>query len=146
MPSGWRTQVQVVLQADKRHAIGVKVCECVHEVLQRPSEAVDLPAQRNVEPPLVCIGHQTVEFRAGLLRAGDSSIHVFPPDKPTEALAIFSKLPKLHFRILTFVSSRDPSVESDSHRVCGDVHAVSPFVDSATPLSESTSPQSSILS
>src|SRR5664280_1333524 len=46
-------QDQVVTKADEGHAVGIEIGERVDEVLQRPPETVNLPAQHRVEvPPL----------------------------------------------------------------------------------------------
>jgi hypothetical protein len=46
---GWRAQIEVVAKADERDAIGAKVGEGVDQMLQRTTEAVDLPNQHSIK-------------------------------------------------------------------------------------------------
>src|SRR5262249_41595331 len=64
---------------------------------------------------LMCVGHESIEFGALLLRSADTNIDVFAGNNPTAALAIFAKLASLHRWILAVVSRRDPCVYCGTH-------------------------------
>src|ERR1700747_881422 len=55
-------QIQVVTEADKSNSVRVEISEGVDEVLERPPEAVNLPAQHDIEVPPVSIGHKAIQF------------------------------------------------------------------------------------
>ena len=62
-PTGWGGEIQIVTEADKGHAVRVKISERVDEVLQRPPEAVNFPAKHYIEVPPVRVSHQPIQFR-----------------------------------------------------------------------------------
>jgi hypothetical protein len=59
--AGRRGGVDAFVQADERHADRAQFLEQDHEVAQVPPEAIEPPAEQDVELPAPCIGHELVE-------------------------------------------------------------------------------------
>jgi hypothetical protein len=72
--SGWGAEVEVVPQGDESDAKDFEVSNGIHEVLQRPSEPVQLPAAHRIEFPMVCVRHQPVQRWPGILRPADAVV------------------------------------------------------------------------
>jgi hypothetical protein len=62
--------------------VGVEVGEGGDEMLQAPTESVNLPNEHGVKTTAMGVGHEAVECRAALLRAGDSFIHILGSNLP----------------------------------------------------------------
>jgi len=68
-PTRRRAQIEIVWQADERDAERRQLSEGVDEVFQGPTKSIDLPHQNGVKLPTACVGHQSIQRRAGLFAA-----------------------------------------------------------------------------
>src|ERR1039457_5867639 len=85
-------------------------------MLQRPAEAVDFPHEHDVKLPPMGIGHEAVQFRAGLLRAGYALVNILPHDFPPTAGCVFTQLRQLHLGVLA-VQRGYSGVQCGSHNL-----------------------------
>jgi hypothetical protein len=91
------------------------------------SEPIEAPHEDNIEASSLGVGHQPVQRWPGILGARNAGIDVFFRDLPAAALAILSKLPELHFWILTLVRGRYPPIKGHAHRGCTVAHWLNPL-------------------
>src|SRR5882724_9901952 len=82
----------------------------------RPRHPIEFPNGHDVEAPAVRIGHQAIELRTPLLRAGDPDVDVFAGELPAAAIDVLAELARLHRWILAVVCSGNPRVEGGLHR------------------------------
>src|SRR5579872_2242701 len=81
----------------------------------RSCEAIELPYAHKIEPSLMSVGHQAIQFWPTVLRTRDTGIHVLSGDCPTATLAVFAHLAKLHFGTLPVADRAYPCVDRCAH-------------------------------
>src|SRR5260221_8689200 len=81
----------------------------------RSRKAVKLPHHNTIEPAPVRFGHQSIQLRTFLFRAGDPDIDILAGDGPAAALGVLPKLARLHCRVLAIVGCAHACVDRDSH-------------------------------
>ena len=70
-------------------------------MLERSSEAVDLPHKQDVEFALACIDHETIERRAGFFGARDANIQILLDNLPIASSRVLSQFIHLQINALT---------------------------------------------
>src|SRR6266849_5173169 len=81
------------------------------------SEPVEFPTKDGIKAPAVRVGHEPIELRPLLLRAGDPNIYILAGNAPAAALAVLLKLKRLDAGILALIGCRDPGIECHSHHL-----------------------------
>jgi hypothetical protein len=86
---GRGAEVEVVLEGNKRDAKGFQVSDGIHQMFQRPSKPIELPAADRIKFPLVRVCHQTVQRRPAILGPADAVVNVLPADlKPSSGAVL----------------------------------------------------------
>src|ERR1035438_9012316 len=79
-----------------------------------PCEPIEAPDAYDIEPPPMCVGHQTVQFWTGIFRSADARINVLAGDVPAACLYELPQLPCLEAHILAVVNGGNPRINCDS--------------------------------
>jgi len=112
---GWRGRVDPLIQRHETHPQRRQLVQDIEQVLQAAPEAVQTPADDDVEltPPGGL--EQVVQGGAAILCAGAPAVDVLPAEGPAARLQVAAQLVNLVVHIL--VEGADPGVESGSQSV-----------------------------
>jgi hypothetical protein len=91
---------------------GLQVLEQRDQVPQIASEAIQPPADHDVEPAASGVLREVIQRGPAILRAADSPVHVLVP-RPAAGLQVAAELLQLVLRLL--VDARDPRIDGGFH-------------------------------
>jgi hypothetical protein len=99
------SETRRAIPPDRRdHAIllgYVESFERAEKVRNGPGEAIELPHDNRIKPTPMRVGHEFVQLRAFLFRAGNPQVYELGRDCPAAAIAILAQLVQLHLGRLT---------------------------------------------